>query len=291
MTYKAAMAGLPLGGGKSVIIGDSRRDKSPALFRAFGRAVEDLGGRYITGEDVGTNPDDMALVAEETRHVAGLAQGSGDPSPVTAYGVFLGIQAVAKHRLGRDTLHGLTVAVQGAGHVGYHLCRSLHEAGASLVVTDVNAAAVDRVVNEFDARAVASDAIFAVEADILAPCALGGAINDETLPLLKVAAVAGAANNQLAEPRHGDALARRGILYAPDYVINAGGLINIAWDILDRGPYDHEQALAQVRHIHDTLLDIFARSDAEGRPPHEVADAMARDRLAKLNPRRYRDAG
>ena len=280
MTSKAAVAGLPLGGGKAVILGDPRRDKSEALFRAFGRMVERLAGRYVTAEDVGTSVEDIATVARETRHVAGLADGSGDPSPVTAAGTFHGIRAAARHRFASDDVAGLRVAVQGVGHVGYHLCRLLHGAGADLVVSDVSATMVARAAVEFGAATVAPDAIYDPDVDLFAPCALGGAINRDTVPRLKAAIVAGAANNQLAEPMDGRALHRRGILYAPDYVINAGGLINVSWDVLHRGePYDRAEVLDQVARIDPVLTAIFARAAAEGRPANEVADALARGRL------------
>jgi len=280
MTWKAALADLPLGGGKAVIVGDPRRDKTPDLFRAFGRFVDHLGGRYVTAEDVGTGVRDMEIVRTETRHVAGLAAGSGDPSPVTAAGVLLGLKAAVRHRLGRGDLKGLEVAVQGVGHVGYHLCRLLSAEGCELTVTDLSPEALERVVIEFDAKAVAPGAIHDVPADIFAPCALGGTLNADTIPRLKVAVVAGAANNQLADAACGEALHRRGILYAPDFVINAGGLINVAWDVLHRDrPYDRDVALAAVARIADTAEAIFARSTTENRAPHAIAEAMARDRL------------
>ena len=280
MTFKAALADLPLGGGKAVLIGDSHRDKSDAMLRAFGRMVESLGGRYITGEDVGMSVNDMSIIAQETRYVSGRAGASGDPSPVTAAGVFHGIRAALRHRTGSDDLHDARVAVQGVGHVGYHLCRLLRGAGARLVVSDVAAAALERVVIEFGANVVTPDGIFDADCDIFAPCALGGAINADTVPRLRAAIVAGAANNQLATPEDGVALRHRGILYAPDYVINAGGLINVAWEVLHRGePYDRVATLAEVARIGPRLDRIFDRAAAEGRPPHQVADAMARERL------------
>lgn len=285
MTYKAAVAGLPLGGGKSVIIADSRHDKTPELFRAFGRMIDSLEGRYVTGEDVGTSVADMEIVRRETKHVGGLASGSGDPSPVTASGVFHGIRAAVRHRVGSDSLDGLCVAVQGTGHVGYHLCRMLRSAGADLVVTDVSEQALERVVVEFGAQAVTPDAIYDSPADVFAPCALGGAINKDTVSRLRVAIVAGAANNQLAEPADGIALHRRGILFAPDYVINAGGLINVSWDVLHRGePYDGDATLAEVSKIDGTLTALFERASAEGQPTHVIADKMARDRLRVAEP-------
>jgi leucine dehydrogenase len=276
MTCKAAVAGLPLGGGKAVILGDAREAKSPALFHAFGRMVESLHGRYITGEDVGTSVEDMAIVAEETEHVAGIAEGSGDPSPVTAAGVFHGIRAAVRHRLGREDLAGLKVAVQGVGHVGYHLCRLLHGAGAELAVTDVAAGAVARAAVEFGAAAVSPDAIYDVDADLFAPCALGGTVNRDTVPRLKAAIVAGSANNQLAEARHGEALRRRDILYAPDYVINAGGVIAVSHE----GPkFDKATVTREVARIHDTLREIFRRAAAEGIPTSAAADRLAEERL------------
>src|SRR6476659_2769418 len=216
MTYKNAVAGLNLGGGKSVIIGDNKTTSRELLFRAHGRFVESLGGRYITAEDVGTSTADMDYVHMETKNVSGLAGRSGDPSPVTAHGVFRAIQASAKERWGSDDLSTKTITVQGAGHVGYYLMKELHEAGAKLIVTDIDAERVKQVVNEFGAQAVGPDAIYGVKADIFAPCALGGIINDETIPQLKVEIVAGGANNQLLEQRHGDALEQRDIMYTPD---------------------------------------------------------------------------
>src|SRR5207249_6268646 len=227
MTYKAAVAGLNRGGGKSVIIGDNRTTRREAIFRAHGRHVESLGGRYITAEDVGTSTADMEFIRAETSHVTGLMGKSGDPSPVTAYGVYRGIKACARHRYGSDRLTGKTIAVQGCGHVGYFLCKLLFEEGARLIVTDIDPQRVKTVAQDFQAAAVAPDEIYGQKADIFAPCALGAVINDDTLKQLKVEIIAGGANNQLAEDRHGDALELRGITYAPDYVINGGGLIKV----------------------------------------------------------------
>jgi len=281
MTFKAALAGLPLGGGKAVIIGDPRSEKSPGLFRAFGRAVEHLRGTYITGEDVGTSVEDMDEVRRETRHVAGVADGSGDPSPMTALGVLHGIRAAVQHRYGADGLDGFTVAVQGLGHVGFHLCRLLHDAGAQLIVSEVVADRVQRAASAFGAVPVEPEAIAGVEAEVFAPCALGGAINGATRRQLKAGVIAGAANNQLETPGDGMALHRDGVLYAPDYVINAGGLISVAQDILGRGePYDRAAVSADVTKIGDRLDAIFRTSGRSGRPPEQVADAMARDCLA-----------
>jgi leucine dehydrogenase len=284
MTLKAAMAGLAFGGGKSVIIGDPRRDKSEKLFLALARFVDRLGGRYIVAEDSGTSVADMEIVRRGTRHVAGIAEGgSGDPSPATAWGVFHGMRAAVRHRLGAESLEGLTIAVQGLGHVGRILCEHLAGAGARLVVSDIDEARVHRAVAELGAEAVAPEAIFTAPADVFAPCALGAVLDDATVPLLGAPVVAGSANNQLARPEHGAALARRGILYAPDYVINAGGIINIAHE----GPgYERERAMAHVARIHDTLAELFGYADAERLPTSEAADRLAEARLRAAAPRK-----
>lgn len=276
MTYKAAMAGLGLGGGKSVILADAKTEKTKGKLLAFGRFIDQLNGRYITAEDVGTTVEDMDTIRTVTLHVSGVTGGAGNPSPSTAHGVFIGLEAAVRHQLGKDGADGLTVAVQGLGNVGYGLCRYLHGAGTKLIVTDVNKAAVDSAVEEFGATAVDIDAIFSVDADVFAPCALGAALNDETIPQLKAKVVAGAANNQLAEERHGQALRDRGILYAPDYVINAGGLIDVARFKIN---LDIEQARTKLRQIDDTLTEIFERADKEGLPTSEVADRIAEERF------------
>ena len=282
MTYKSALAGLPYGGGKSVIIADPRRGKSEALFRAMGRFVESLGGLYTIAEDVGISVSDVEVMARETQHVAGVtAGGSGDPSPATAYGVFMGIRAAVKHKLGQDDMRGLTVAVQGLGHVGRHLCHYLADDGASLIVADIDQKAVQAAVRAYDARAVQPDEIYGAAADVFAPCALGAVINDETIPQLQVQVVAGSANNQLAEPEHGDLLMRKSILYAPDYVLNAGGVINISHE----GPnYDEAKAFAHVALIHETLLEIFAHAEAHGLSTAAAADRIAEKRFKALPP-------
>lgn len=280
MTYKAAMADLPFGGGKTVVIGDPKSLRSEALFRALGRAVHSLAGSYYTGEDVGTSPQDMDWAGHETPYVLGRSQGgSGDPSPVTAHGVMLGIKAAVRHRFERDDLQGVRIAIQGLGHVGGNLARLLAEEGAQLIVADIDAERAARKAKLLGARQVACDEILAVDAEVLAPCALGGVINDRTLPQLSCDIVAGAANNQLREPRHGTALHARGILYAPDYVANAGGLINIAQE-LRPGGYSRARALAQVATIETTLAEIFERSERENRPTHEIADQVAEERIA-----------
>ncbi|HEU4595797.1 MAG TPA: Glu/Leu/Phe/Val dehydrogenase [Pyrinomonadaceae bacterium] len=276
MTYKNALAGIPFGGGKSVIIGDHRTREREPLFRAHGRFVETLGGSYITAEDVGTSPSDIAFVNLETSHVAGLLGRSGDPSPVTARGVFRAIQASAKWRWGTEELRGRRVALQGCGSVGRHLARERTEAGASVFVSDTDEEKVSRVVSESGAKSVAPEEIFDAEADIFAPCALGGVLNDETIPRLKVEVVAGAANNQLLEPRHGDALEARGILYAPDYAANAGGIINGCRELLG---WDRAHAHAKVEELYDTLLRIYALARSEGVPTHLAADRLAEQRL------------
>jgi len=280
MSYKNAMAGLKMGGGKSVIIGNSKTMKSEALFRAFGRFLESLNGKYISAEDVGISPSDIAIVHKETNHVVGLEGKSGDPSPVTAYGVYKGIKAAAKYRLGRDDLSGLKVAVQGLGHVGYYLCEYLKNEGAKLIVTDINQESINRVVENIGAVAVDKDEIYGQEVDIYAPCALGATINDVTLPQLKCSIVAGAANNQLAEDRHGDLLKQKGILYTPDYVLNAGGIINISFEH-QQGGYQKQDALDKVDEIYETLLEIFEAAEKEGKPTNIIADQLARKRIGR----------
>jgi leucine dehydrogenase len=279
MTYKSAVAGINLGGGKSVIIGDNKRTDREAPFRAHGRFVETLNGRYITAEDIGTSPADMEHIKLETDHVAGLLGLSGDPSPVTAYGVYVGVKAAAKDRWGSDALAGRTVAVQGAGKVAYYLCRHLKSEGVKIIVTDIDQEKVKRVVAETGARAVAPDVIYDQAADIYAPCALGATINDDTLRRLKVEIIAGGANNQLAENRHGDELESRGILYAPDYVINGGGVINVYGEI-HRWPA--ERAQKKAGEIYDTLLRIFEIARQERIPTYRAADRLAEQRIAAV---------
>jgi leucine dehydrogenase len=280
MTYKTAMAGVPLGGGKSIIIGDSSLLDREGILRAHGRFVETLQGRYVTAEDVGTSPADMEIVRLETNHVAGLMGRSGDPSPFTARGVFRAIQASAKFRWNSDDLSGARVAVQGVGHVGYNLVKMLHASGAKLIVTDVNNKNVSRVVEEFDAETVEPDEIFGADADIFAPCALGGIINDQTIPQLRVEIIAGAANNQLLDERHGEMLKERNILYAPDYVANAGGVFNGCTELLG---WESSQALRKIDEIYDTTLSVFERSHAAGITTNTAADRLAEDRLAAAN--------
>jgi leucine dehydrogenase len=281
MSYKNAMADIPLGGGKAVIWGNARIHKSPELFRAFGRAVNSLQGKYITAEDVGVSVADMAIVREETPYVAGLDQGeaaSGDPSPVTAKGVFLGLLETAKRAFGTSDLNGKTVAVQGVGHVGGHVCDYLAEAGAQLVITDIDQAALDAVSRRTGATIVEPNTIYDVEADIFAPCALGAVVNEQTLERLKVKAIAGAANNQLIVAEMGELLRRRGILYAPDYVINGGGIINVAAEI--SGNYSQEWVEAKLARLVQTLGEVLDEALANNTPTNEVADRIARERIA-----------
>ena len=280
MTYKNALAGIPFGGGKSIVLRQDATVNREEIFRAHGRFVETFGGKYITAEDVGTNPHDMAVVLQETKHVAGLMGRSGDPSPFTARGVFRALEASARHRWGADTLAGRTIALQGCGNVGYYVASNLHKAGARLIVTDVDAAKVERVVKEFGATAVEPDEIYRSDADVFAPCALGGVINDSTIPQFKVEIVAGGANNQLLEPRHGDELKRLGILYAPDYAANAGGIINGCRELLG---WEAEQSAAKVDEIYDTVLDIFKTAETEGIPTYKAADRLAEKRLGNKN--------
>lgn len=282
MTYKNAAAGLNLGGGKTVIIGDPLKDKNEEMFRAFGRFIQGLNGRYITAEDVGTTVADMDLIHEETNYVTGISPAfgsSGNPSPVTAYGVYMGMKAAAMEAFGSDSLEGKKVAVQGVGNVAYKLCEYLHKEGAILTVADINQASVDRAVNEFGAKQVDVSEIYSQDVDIFAPCALGAIINDETIPQLKAKVVAGAANNQLKEARHGDTLHEMGIVYAPDYVINSGGVMNVADEL---NGYNRERAMKRVEGIYDTITRIFEISKTEGIPSYAAADRLAEDRIARM---------
>lgn len=280
MTYKAAITGLAHGGGKSVIIKPKKHFDRNALFSAFGKFIEDLRGHYITAEDSGTGLEDMEIIRGQTKHVTGIDPshgGSGDPSPFTALGVRRGIEAAVKFKLGKDTLKDIHVAVQGVGHVGYYLCKELHAAGAKLTVADVDKLKSERAKREFGAAVTEIDKVAEVDCDVFAPCALGAGLNDGTIPHLKAAIVAGAANNQLLEPRHGDDLHARGILYAPDYAINAGGLVNVAQEA--KG-YDAKAAREKTLKIYDTMYEIFERSKKLNAPTYKVSDLMAEERLA-----------
>ena len=281
MSYKNAMADIPLGGGKSVIWGNARTDKSPELFRAFGRAVHSLQGQYTTAEDVGVSVADMAIVREETPYVAGLDQGdaaSGDPSPVTAKGIYLGLLETAKRAFGNDDLTGRTVAVQGVGHVGGYLCDHLAGAGAKLVIADIDQAALEAVASRTGATIVEPDAIYDADADIFAPCALGAVVNEQTLERFRFKAIAGGANNQLVVPEMGELLRRKGILYAPDYVINGGGIINVAAEI--SGNYSRDWVDAKLVRLVETLGEVLDEALSTDTPTNEVADRIARERIA-----------
>jgi leucine dehydrogenase len=287
MTFKAAVSGLNLGGGKTVVIGDPRKDKSEALFRALGRFVDTLNGRYIAAEDVGTATQDMDFVAMETPYVTGIdaAGGSGDPSPMTALGVFQGIRAAAKKAYGTHKLEGLRVSMQGCGHVGTYLAQHLADAGAVLTVTDIHDDNIERVTSASGATSVSPEKIYDVPADIFAPCALGGIVNPDNLARLTASGdlkiIAGAANNVLDHDSTGQLLHDRGILYAPDYVINAGGLINVSEEL---GGYNVDQARKRVEKIYDNLTRVFTLADELGIPPHQAAEKVALERIAMVRP-------
>jgi leucine dehydrogenase len=279
MTYKAAVAGLNLGGGKSVIIGDPEAKRREMIFRAHGRAVETLKGRYITAEDVGTSVEDMDYVHMETEHVVGIAGRSGDPSPVTAYGTYRGMKACALELYGNDSLKGKSVTIQGVGHVGYYLCENLAAEGAKLFVSDIHDDKVGRCVEDFGAEAVTADEIYDVDAEIFAPCALGAIVNSDTIPRLKCKIIAGAANNQLATKDDAKAVQERGILYAPDYVINAGGLINVYSELAD---WSTERSKRKAGEIYQTLIEVFELAREEKLTTAEAADRIAQRRIDKV---------
>ncbi len=278
MTYKNAVAELPFGGGKAVILGSDAAPKTPELLAAFGHAVNALGGNYITAEDVGMSVDDMRHVQSETEFVTGLPQtgeaAGGDPSPLTALGVFLGIESAVKARLNRSSVEGLKVAVQGVGHVGAHLCTLLHEAGAKLVIADVNRRNLDAVAKQLPARVVAPSEILFADVDVLAPCALGNILTSATIPNIKARVIAGAANNQLSTAADGQRVADREILYAPDYVINAGGIINVSHEF--HGGSSEKAVRADIAKIPLRLEAIFKEANDTGRPTNELADEFAR---------------
>ena len=282
MTYKNAAVGLNLGGGKAVIIGDPKKIKSEALFRAFGRFVEGLNGRYITGEDMNMTQQDAEYISCETNYIVGLETGSGNPSPMTAYGVFKGMQAAVNEVYGSNDLKGKTVAIQGLGAVGRLLADLLYETGAKLIVTSRDKTKIDKAVAELGAIAVGLDEIYGVECDVFSPCAIGAIINDKTIEQLKCKIIAGSANNQLAEPRHGDILHKKGILYVPDYIINSGGVINIIDDISGR-EYSKENAMKNTAKIYDACKKVFELAKKEGIPTYKAADKMAEDRIASVS--------
>lgn len=280
MTYKAAVAGLNLGGGKAVIIGDPKKDKSEAMWRAFGRFVETLNGRYITAADVGTNVDDMDMINLETDHITAISGGSGNPSPFTAWGTYNGMLACAEEAFGDKSLKGKKVAVQGTGSVGYYLIKHLVEdEGAEVFVTDIDEERVQQVVDEFGVTPVGTEEIYGLDVDIFSPNALGAVINDETLPQLKCKIIAGGANNVLAEERHGDELEKKGIVYAPDYVINSGGLINVSVELEG---YDREKAWNKVRKVYNNVKDVFRIARRDTIPTYKAADILAEERIELL---------
>ncbi|MCL1991603.1 MAG: leucine dehydrogenase [Spirochaetes bacterium] len=284
MTYKSALAGLPLGGGKAVVIGDYKEiRKNPtrreAFWRAFGRYIEGMSGRYITAEDVGTSTQDMVYVSMETPNVVGLPGRSGDPSPYTALGVFNSMKACCKHVFGDNSTKGKTVAIQGVGNVGYNLCKYLHDEGAKMIVSDIDKERVERVVKEFGAEVVGDNEIYGANSDIFAPCALGAAVNDTTIPQFKCKIICGGANNVLKEPSvHGKALMDKGITYAVDYLANAGGVINVSYELADGG-YNEQASLRDIEQIYFRMHDILRISAETGKPTHETADKMAEDRI------------
>ncbi len=282
MTYKNAAAGLNLGGGKTVIIGDPRKDKNEEMFRAFGRYIQGLNGRYITAEDVGTTVEDMDIIHNETDFVTGISPAfgsSGNPSPVTAYGVYVGMKAAAKEAFGSDELTDKVIAVQGVGNVSYHLCKLLNEEGAVLIATDIHKEAAERAVRDFNAKAVDPDSIFDVECDIFSPCALGAVINDDTINRLKAKVIAGAANNQLKNDEHGEMLHEKDIVYAPDYVINAGGVINVADELHG---YNRDRAIKKVEGVYDNIKKVIDISKRDRIPTYLAADRLAEERIEKM---------
>ncbi len=276
MSYKNAVAGLPFGGGKAVILASPDAPKSPDLFRAYGRAIDGLGGRYVTAEDVGIAVEDMRAVREVTPYVTGVSDTGhgGDPSPFTALGVYLGLEAAVRERLAVESVKGLTVAVQGVGHVGFNLCRLLHDAGAKLVIADVNQAYIDAAVEAFDPVVVPPEDIIATDCDVLAPCALGNVLNADTIPHIQASVIAGAANNQLGVDDDGDALRERNILYAPDYVINAGGIVAVAREYL--GEANHDAIRDEIDGIATRLTTLFRNSASRGVSTNRLADELAR---------------
>ncbi|KUO62436.1 leucine dehydrogenase [bacterium BRH_c32] len=283
MTYKASVAGLNLGGGKAVIIGDSATKKNELLFRTFGKFVDGLGGRYITAEDVGTDVRDMEYVRMETKYVTGISKalgGSGDPSPVTAYGVYVGMKACAHEKWGSDSLRGRKIAVQGAGQVARYLCEHLYSEGAEIFITDIVQDKVKRVLETIKAHVVKPEEIYEINADIFSPCALGAVINDDTIQKFKYEIIAGGANNQLEdEDKHGQMLVDKGILYAPDYVINAGGLINVANELEG---YRQDRAMKQAEGIYEIVQRVFKTAKERSIPTHVASNKIAEDRLVQV---------
>lgn len=283
MTYKAAISGLNLGGGKAVIIGNPHTDKNEALFRSFGRYVDGLAGRYITAEDVGMEVQDMEWIYSETKYVTGIPEslgGSGNPSPVTAYGVYMGVKACAKKAYGSDSLAGKRIALQGAGHVASYFAKHAAEEGAKLFITDIYSEKAESLAKELGAEVVSPDDIYGLDVDIFTPCALGGVINDDTIDQFKCTIIAGGANNVLdVEDKHGKMLLDKGIIYAPDYVINAGGIINISSELEG---YNREQAMKQTQKIYDTTLNVLKYSEDHGIPTYKASNILAEERIASV---------
>lgn len=277
MTYKNAISGLNLGGGKAVIIGNSKTDKSEALFRRFGQFVDSLNGKYITAEDVGINPKDMDYVNMETNHVVGLEGKSGDPSPVTAYGVYMGMKACVKHQSGNDSLQGKKVLVQGVGHVGEYLVKHLHSEGAKIMISDIDEDTLKRVSATYNAEIIGLNDVYNADMDIYAPCALGATVNDETLSQLKASIICGAANNQLKdENEHGKRLTDMGLIYAPDFMVNAGGVINCYSEV---AALSSEWAMTKAQDIYNTTSEILRRSADNNVPSYQIANKMAEERI------------
>jgi len=282
MTYKAAVSGLNLGGGKSIIIGDPKTDKSEELFRAFGRFMDSLGGRYITAEDVGIDVNDMEYVFQETDNVVGVHQvhgGSGDPSPFTAYGTYQGIKASLEKKFGNQNIGDYSYAVQGVGHVGMELVKLLQKDGAKIFVSDINENAIQHCVDKYNCEAVGLDDIYDVDANVYSPCALGATVNDETIDRFGFDIVCGSANNQLAENRHGDDLERKGMIYAPDYAVNAGGLMNVS---IELEGYNRERAMRMTRNIYYSIIKIFEIAERDGIATWKAADRMGEERIEKM---------
>ncbi len=291
MTYKAAAAGLNLGGGKAVIIGDPKTQKTEGLFRAFGHFVNSLNGKYITAEDVGTSVQDMEHVFMETPWVTGIPKefgGSGDPSPYTAHGVLMGIKASASEKFGTDSLKGMRVAVQGLGNVGSNLVKYLVEEGAKIIIADIDQNRVKKLHDQYGAQAVSVDEILGVECDIQAPCAMGAVVNDQTISKFKCKVIAGGANNVLAEARHGDQLRELGILYAPDYVVNAGGLMNV---FVELEGYSPERAFEKTRKVYDNVKKVFEIAKRDNIGTHTAADRLAEERIATIGRLKQRHPG
>lgn len=291
MTYKASAAGLNLGGGKAVIIGDPKSDKSEGLFRAFGTFVNSLGGKYITAEDVGTTVKDMEHVFAETPFVTGIPEelgGSGDPSPYTAYGVLMSIKASVKKKLGKDSLSGVHVAVQGLGNVGSHLVKYLNDEGAKITVADIDLGKVAKICEMYGAENADPAGIVTSKCDVFAPCALGAGINDETVSKLQTTIIAGGANNILAESRHGDMLKEQGVLYAPDFVANAGGLMNV---FVELEGYSKERAMTKVEAVYENMMEVFNIAEDQDVPTYKAAQIMAQKRIDVIGKLRQHHQG